>query len=420
MQRSRPTTCNHGHPRKAIWLCLGFAWAWLGAALQATRHLIFGVISVPGGWRYSPVVLAQAIAPLGQMFPARILWVALGSGQALNEAVTGLPWPSKEERNARLREGADVIRALLAGETVTHRGRLSVVDAHIWSCPEQATRLVGAAASEATAKWLGGWADGLLTVGTRPAELKRIVEAFRSGGGEGKPIFLKMDLCFAASQNETLRQAHEQWRFHLLGGDVSWDLCSPKHFETASRFVRPEDMLKTVLISSGPARYVDWIAECAALGFDSIDLHNVGTEQPAFIDIFGERVLPLLRRERAIRPGWRSAPAPSGVGAAAAPTASAVFRPQASKDGGRRGKVPPLAGFGAGHGVCLLPRMRIDGILGVRDAAVAVAQCEARLRRRRAMAPGRPRTVSTRPFSSCSSDKTRALSYTSPSSPCFA
>jgi alkanesulfonate monooxygenase SsuD/methylene tetrahydromethanopterin reductase-like flavin-dependent oxidoreductase (luciferase family) len=46
----------------------GFAWAWLGAALQATKRLNFGVISVPGGWRYSPVVLAQAIATL-ERFP---------------------------------------------------------------------------------------------------------------------------------------------------------------------------------------------------------------------------------------------------------------------------------------------------------------------------------------------------------------
>ncbi len=49
-----------------------------------------------------------------------------------------------------------------------------------------------------------------------------------------------------------------------------------------------------------------------------------------------------------------------------------------------------------------------------------MAQCAARLRRSRVMAPGRPRTFSTRPVSSYSSDRTRALSYTSPISPCFA
>jgi probable non-F420 flavinoid oxidoreductase len=273
----------------------GFAWAWLGAALQATKRLSFGVISVPGGWRYSPVVLAQAIATLGQMFPGRVPWVALGSGQAVNEATTGQLWPEKAERNARLKEGAEIIRALLAGETVTHRGRVSVVDARIWSRPEQPTRLVGAATSEATAEWLGGWADGLLTVGTRPAALRRTIEAFRRGGGEGKPIYLKADVSWAASEDEALRQAHEQWRFNLLGGDVNWELRTPQQFETAARFVRPEDMREAVLISADPARHASWLAECVELGFDSIDLHQVGTDQRGFIDTFGEKVLPALR-----------------------------------------------------------------------------------------------------------------------------
>ena len=286
---------DHLQPWSPVQGQSGFAWAWLGAAMQATQHLRFGVISVPGGWRYSPVVLAQAIATLGQMFPGRLPWVALGSGQAMNEAVTGQPWPDKAERNARLKEGAQVVRALLAGETVTHRGRVSVVDARIWSRPEQATRLVGAATSEATAEWLGGWADGLLTVGTRPEALKRTIEAFRRGGGEGKPIYLKADLCFAATEAEALRQAHEQWRFNLLGSDVNWELRTPRQFDTAARFVRPEDMREAVLVSAEPARYVDWLGECAALGFESIDLHNVGTGQPAFIETFGGKVLPALR-----------------------------------------------------------------------------------------------------------------------------
>src|SRR5690349_25020599 len=50
----------------------GFTWAWLGAAMQATKRCSFGAITVPGGWRYQPVVLAQAIATLGLMFPNRL------------------------------------------------------------------------------------------------------------------------------------------------------------------------------------------------------------------------------------------------------------------------------------------------------------------------------------------------------------
>jgi alkanesulfonate monooxygenase SsuD/methylene tetrahydromethanopterin reductase-like flavin-dependent oxidoreductase (luciferase family) len=81
-------------------------------------------------------VIAQGAATLAQMYPGR-LWLALGSGEAVNEAITGLTWPDKLERNARLLECAQIIRALFAGETVTHRGRITVVEAKLYTRPEQ-------------------------------------------------------------------------------------------------------------------------------------------------------------------------------------------------------------------------------------------------------------------------------------------
>ncbi len=38
------------------------------------------------------------------------------------------------------------------------------------------------------------------------------------------------------------------------------------------------------------------ITELVELGFEEIQLHQVGRNQQAFIDVFGERVLPALRR----------------------------------------------------------------------------------------------------------------------------
>ncbi|HCJ48379.1 MAG TPA: LLM class F420-dependent oxidoreductase, partial [Microbacterium sp.] len=91
----------------------GYAWSWLAAAL-ATTSLRFGVVSAPGQ-RYHPAIAAQKIATLGEMFPGRF-WAALGSGEAMNEHVTGDPWPDKPTRERRLVESVDVMRRLLAGE----------------------------------------------------------------------------------------------------------------------------------------------------------------------------------------------------------------------------------------------------------------------------------------------------------------
>ncbi|RCS21879.1 LLM class flavin-dependent oxidoreductase [Phyllobacterium salinisoli] len=270
----------------------GFAWSWLGAALQATS-LTIGVVNAPGQ-RYHPAIIAQAAATLGLMFPGRF-WVALGSGEASNEHITGESWPPKAVRNARLGECVKVMRALFAGETVCHDGLVRVDRARLWTLPDEPPKLIGAAVSVETAGWVGQWADGLITVNQSREHLRRMIDAFR-GGGETKRLYLQVHLSYARDESAALEIAHDQWRSNMFAPPVCWDLELPAHFDEASRFVRKEDMREAVLISSEPARFVDWLGELAELGFDGLYLHHVGAEQQEFIETFGERVLPQLAR----------------------------------------------------------------------------------------------------------------------------
>jgi coenzyme F420-dependent glucose-6-phosphate dehydrogenase len=91
-------------------------------------------------------------------------WLAIGSGEALNESITGDAWPPKPIRNARLEEAARTMRALWAGETVSHEGYSRVKEAHVYSRPARPPMLVGAAISAETARWVASWADALITV----------------------------------------------------------------------------------------------------------------------------------------------------------------------------------------------------------------------------------------------------------------
>jgi coenzyme F420-dependent glucose-6-phosphate dehydrogenase len=166
----------------------GHAWSWLGAALEATS-LPFGVVTAPVQ-RYHPAVSAQAIATLAEMFPERF-WAALGSGEAINEHVTGEQWPRKEVRDARLLEAVEIIKELLAGEEVSSDGHIRVDRARVWSLPDTPPPLVGAAVSEQTARTVGGWADGLITVHQSVGKLRRVLEAFEEGGGSGKPAYCR-------------------------------------------------------------------------------------------------------------------------------------------------------------------------------------------------------------------------------------
>ncbi|MBC7902856.1 MAG: LLM class flavin-dependent oxidoreductase [Gemmatimonadaceae bacterium] len=99
---------DHFHPWSVAQGQSGFSFAWLGAAMQATT-VPFSVVCAPGQ-RYHPTIVAQSTATLSEMFPGR-LNVELGSGEALNEMITGEPWPDKQTRNERLLESVNVIRA---------------------------------------------------------------------------------------------------------------------------------------------------------------------------------------------------------------------------------------------------------------------------------------------------------------------
>lgn len=284
---------DHFHPWSEQQGQSGFAWSWLGAAMQATS-LSFGVVNAPGQ-RYHPAIIAQAAATLAEMFPNRF-WVALGSGQELNEHITGKHWPVKSERNARLKECVDIMRALWAGETVTHYGRVCVEEAKLYSRPETPPRIIGAAITAETAEWLGGWADGLITI-SRPSEkLQQVVEAFRRGGGEGKPMYLKVQLSYAQDETQARLGAHEQWRNNILKNIVMTELRTPAQFDAAGAFVKPEELDGHVRISADPQRHIDWLQKDIELGFSELLLHNVNREQQQFIEDFGEKVLPVLEK----------------------------------------------------------------------------------------------------------------------------
>jgi coenzyme F420-dependent glucose-6-phosphate dehydrogenase len=277
-----PWTARQGHS--------GYSLSWLGAALEATS-LPFGMVVAPG-YRHHPAVLAHAAATLNEMFPRRF-WMAVGSGEALNEHVTGEPWPSKADRNARLLECATLMRRLWAGETVTHRGHVDVVDARLYSLPQEAPRMLGAALTEATAEWMGSWADGLMTVAS--PKLGSLIGAFRRGGGEGKPIFAQAKVSWAQSDEDALAGAMDQWNANVFPSSVAAELAMPEQFEALAASVTEDQVREAVRVSADLEEHAAWIREIGELGVSELYLHNVGRNQKAFIETFAREVLPAVR-----------------------------------------------------------------------------------------------------------------------------
>ena len=283
---------DHFHPWSQSQGQSGFAWSWLGAALATTR-LPFGVVTSPAG-RYHPAVIAQAVATLAQMFEGRF-WLAAGSGEALNETITGAPWPPHPQRNQRMHEAVSIMRRLWNGEEVTHHGAVTIEQARLYTRPRQIPPVYVAALSEETARWAGGWADGLITVSLPHGRLKSVIDAFHDGGGQGKPLLLQVKLSFDDSDDAALAGAHAQWRFNVFESAGAAELRTPRQFEAAAKQVKREAMEDAVRIASEPQRHIDWLRKDMELGFSGIYLHNVNRRQRGFIDAFGERVLPALR-----------------------------------------------------------------------------------------------------------------------------
>jgi coenzyme F420-dependent glucose-6-phosphate dehydrogenase len=283
---------DHFHPWSDRQGHSGFSWSWLGAALQATT-MSFGTVCAPGQ-RYHPAVIAQAAATLSEMFPDRF-WLAVGSGEALNESITGQGWPTKEERHLRLHEAVRIIRALWQGERVTTRGAVATEAARLYSRPVNPPLLLGAALSPETAAWVASWADGLITVAGPRDDMQAVVEAFRGRAGDAKPVFLQAAVAFARTDEEAAIAAHDQWRHCALPTAQLADLPSPQAFDRASAGVDSRAVLSRVRVSSDIGRHLEWLHQDYNLGFQRIYLHNVARDhQERFIEACAEHVIPFF------------------------------------------------------------------------------------------------------------------------------
>lgn len=283
---------DHFHPWSEKQGQSGHSFSWLGAAMQATS-LPFSMVCAPGQ-RYHPAIVAQAIATLAEMFPDRFS-VELGSGEALNECITGARWPHKEERNARLLECATIIRRLLNGDTVTHDGLVKIKEAKLYTLPATPPLLMAAALSETTAAWAGTWADGLITIGDNHEQLQRVIAAFRKGGGWDKPVFVQLAFSYAASEAEAKAAAFDQWRTNIFPPEILNELSIPTQFDSIARYVRPEDVIERMPILSSAEQCLAMVSSYISNDVDRLILHNVHPHQEWFVKEFGDKVLPYIR-----------------------------------------------------------------------------------------------------------------------------
>lgn len=105
------TISDHFHPWTSHQGNSPFVWSVLGAIAEATSQIRVGTAVTWRLIRIHPAIVAQAAATVAEMMPGRF-FLGVGTGENLNEHVTGQRWPSANERRELLKEAIEVVRSL--------------------------------------------------------------------------------------------------------------------------------------------------------------------------------------------------------------------------------------------------------------------------------------------------------------------
>lgn len=283
---------DHFHPWVSRQGNSPFVWGVLGGIAHATErlHLVTGVTAPI--IRLHPAVVAHASATAAVMLGGRFS-LGVGTGERLNEQVTGARWPRPAQRREMLEEAVSIIRRLWSGKVTTRRGsHYAVEKAQLFTRPERPPDIVVAGSSRNSARLAGRIGDGFFGVAPSPG----LVDVFEASGGHGKPRLGQLHVCWAASRDEALEVARTWWPNAALKGGVLTELPHPKDFEQVLALARPEDIGAALTLGPDPQVHLDAIAEFAKAGYNEVYVHQIGPDQQGFLRFYQQEILPALDR----------------------------------------------------------------------------------------------------------------------------
>jgi G6PDH family F420-dependent oxidoreductase len=265
-----------------------FVWSVIGAISQVTEKLRLGTGVTCPMIRIHPAIIAQAAATTATMLPGRF-FLGVGTGENLNEHILGDHWPETAVRREMLEEAVEVIRLLWQGGPQSHRGRhYTVENARVYTLPDEPPPIMVAASGSSAAELAGKIGDGLVSL----APDDEVIDAFKSAGGKGKPLYGQIEVCWAPDEKSARRTAYEWWPTTALGGELSQELKLPAHFEQAAQSVSEEDVAEKVICGPDPKKHLEAINKYVDAGYDHVYLHQIGPDQNGFLDFCSKEILP--------------------------------------------------------------------------------------------------------------------------------
>jgi len=278
---------DHFHPWLDVQGESPFVWAVLGGIANATERMRFGTGVTCPIMRLHPALVAQAAATAQCMFDGRF-WLGLGSGEALNEHITGSKWPEAPVRLDMLREAIEVIRKLWQGNEVSHYGRyFTVENARLYTLPDETTPIFVSAFGTASVEVAAHCGDGL--VSTKPDA--NLLAEFAHLGGAG-PRLAQVKVVWANSVARAEELAYALWPTSGLEGELSQELPTPAHFRQAVAPLHREDIVSRFPCGPDPQEHIAAIEKFRDAGYDEVYVTQVGEEQDGFLGFYEREVLP--------------------------------------------------------------------------------------------------------------------------------
>jgi coenzyme F420-dependent glucose-6-phosphate dehydrogenase len=283
-----------------------FSFAWLGALGARTERITLGTSVVTPTFRYHPSVVAQAMGTLGVLYPNRVA-LGIGTGESLNEVPPlGIEWPDFKERWARLREAVTLMRKLWSEERVTYSGTYYKTDkATVYDRPPGGIPLLIAAGGPQMAKYAGRVGDGFICTSGKGAELYRdqLLPAWEEGVRESgrEPAKLEKMIEVKVSFDTDRQRALEDtrlWGALALTSQEKTGVEDPLQMERLADALSTDRTASRWIVSTDPDEHVEQIRFYIDLGFNHLVFHAPGNDQRRFLDLYADKVLPLLRKAR--------------------------------------------------------------------------------------------------------------------------
>ncbi len=279
---------DHFHPWVDAQKHSPFVWATLGGIAQSTERLeIMTGVTCPL-IRIHPAIMAQAAATVADMLPGRFIF-GLGTGEYLNEHVTGAQWPPISKRQAMLVEAIGILREMWQGGYTTHYGEhYTVENARLYTLPETLPPIYVAAAGPESAALAGAHGDGLINTAPAP----EVVEAYVKAGGDAGRVVGQLTVCWGEDKDAAAQTALKIWPNAGLSGQLTQELALPAYFESATDLVTAEKIEQEVVCGPDPEPFLAKIKEYADAGFTHVYLHQIGPDQTGFLDFARRELLP--------------------------------------------------------------------------------------------------------------------------------